>query len=196
MVLTSLLLEESRAFIVAVDGACRNNGRPGARAALGVFFRDGSHWNRSEMLPLRDTTSQRAVLCAALRALKTIDDFVAHEWQHSITEGQALERVIVKSDSDYLVQSMTEWINKWLTNGFTNAKSKPIQNQDLIKELWQLIARMDQQKNIKVLFWRVSGNTDADRLANAALNATQAPTWDYQDPPAQLEANTHTSERV
>ena len=198
MVLTHLCLDESHSFIVAVDGACRNNGEPDAKAALGVFFREGSRWNKSELLPVRDTTSQRAELCAALRALQTINDFVAHEWQHSITSNQKLNRVIVKSDSNYLVQGMTEWIFKWLDNGFTNARGQPVRNQDLIKELYQLIESMDRQKTIKVLFWKVGreDNEDADRLANVALDATRATVWDYQSPPTQQEADRYTSERV
>ncbi|KAI1160609.1 ribonuclease H-like domain-containing protein [Nemania serpens] len=198
MVLAHLYDDEFHSFIVAVDGACRNNGQPGARAALGVFFRDDCRWNKSEMLPLRDTTSQRAELCAALRALETIDNFVAQEWTRSITTGKALKRVIVKSDSNYLVQGMTEWILKWLGNGFTTARSQPVENQDLIKELWELIKRMDQQKKIKVLFWKVAreDNADADRLANAALDAPRASTWDHQNSPTQLEEDKHASERV
>ncbi|TGJ87518.1 hypothetical protein E0Z10_g1259 [Xylaria hypoxylon] len=198
MVLTHLCLDESHSFIVAVDGACRNNGQSDARAALGVFFREGSDWNKSEVLPPHDTTSQRAELCAALRALQTIDESVAHEWQYSINTGKALKRVIVKSDSNYLVQSMTEWIFKWLDNGFTNARSQPVVNQDLMKALWQLIKRMDGEKKIKVLFWKVprEKNEHADRLANAALDATRASVWDYRNPPTQQEADRYATKRV
>lgn len=198
MVLTHLYDDEFHSFIVAVDGACRNNGQPSARASVGVFFRDNSKWNKSEVLPLRDTTSQRAELCAALRALQTIHNFVAHEWQHSITTGKALKRVIVKSDSNYLVQGMTEWITKWLGNGFTNARSQPVENQDLIKKLWALITRMSEQKKIQVLFWKVprEDNADADRLANAALDAPGAAIWDYLNQYRRPEEDKNASERV
>ncbi|KAI0966875.1 ribonuclease H-like domain-containing protein [Xylaria arbuscula] len=184
MVLTCLHRNEMHSIIVAVDGACRNNGQPGAQAALGVFFRAGSSWNKAEKLTLRDTTSQRAELCAALRALKIVYDSIAHEWQHSITAGSALKRVIIKSDSNYLVQGMTEHIVKWRSNGFLNARSQPVQNQELIKEIWQLIKRLQQQKKIRVLFWKVArqDNANADRLANLALDTTRVPTWDYRGP--------------
>ncbi|KAI1304834.1 ribonuclease H-like domain-containing protein [Xylaria venustula] len=182
MVLTGLYRNEMNSIIIAVDGACRNNGQPGAQAALGVFFCAGSSWNKAERLPLRDTTSQRAELCAALRALKIVYDSIAREWQHNITAGHALKRVIIKSDSNYLVQGMTEYIVKWRSNGFLNARSQPVQNQELIKELWQLIKRLQQQRKIKVLFWKVArqDNASADRLANAARDATRVPTWDYR----------------
>ncbi|KAI3335999.1 hypothetical protein F4824DRAFT_138887 [Ustulina deusta] len=63
-----------------------------------------------------------------------------------------------------------------------NARAQPVHNQELIKELWQLIKHMDQQKKIKVLFWKVAreDNADADRLANAALDATGAHLWDSE----------------
>ncbi|KAI0521294.1 ribonuclease H-like domain-containing protein [Xylaria bambusicola] len=198
MTLTRLRDDEFNSLIVAVDGACRNNGQPDARAALGVFFGDDSSWNKSDRLPHRDASSQRAELCAALRALKTIGNLVAHEWKHHITSGRTLDRVIVKSDSAYLVNGITEWIFKWLDNGFTNARSQPVQNQDLFKELLHVINRLGREKRIRVLFWHVmrEQNADADRLANAALDAFQAPVWDYRNPPTQQEAETYASERV
>ncbi|KAI0451454.1 ribonuclease H-like domain-containing protein [Xylaria acuta] len=150
------------------------------------------------MLPLNDTTSQRAELCAALRALQYVYDFVASKWQSSVFGGKELKRVIVKSDSSYLVESMTEWIFKWRENGFINARALPVHNQDLFKKLWTAIQRLDEQKKIKVYFWKVprSRNADADGLANAALDSSQAPVWDYRNPPTRQKVDRHASGRV
>ncbi|KAI8954168.1 ribonuclease H-like domain-containing protein [Xylaria longipes] len=198
MAFSHLSTDISHTLIVAVDGACRNNGQNNARAALGVYFNTGNRWNKSEMLPLNDTTSQRAELCAALRALQTVNDFVADEWKSSVSGGKKSKRVIVKSDSGYLVESMTEWIFKWRENGFINARSQPVHNQDLFKKLWDTIKCLDEQKKIKVYFWKVSRarNADADGLANAALDASQAPIWDYRNPPTRQKPDRDASGRV
>ncbi|GAW11943.1 hypothetical protein ANO14919_012960 [Xylariales sp. No.14919] len=128
MVLTCLCFDYNNSIVVTTDGACRDNGKHGARAVLSVFFREISPWNKSEALPPGDTTSQRAELCAAIRALRVIDDSIADKWKPSITAGYTLKRVIVKSNSNYLVQSMTERIHKRLGNAFTDARSQPAQN--------------------------------------------------------------------
>lgn len=133
-------------IVVAVDGTCRNNGRPNARAALGVFFRQDPQWNKSETLPAADATSQRAELCAALRALQTVRDVVAHERDSSTAPEFRLRRVILKSDSTYLVSAITEWIFGWFRNGFTTARRLHVLNQDLLKRLAGCIQYLEDIK--------------------------------------------------
>jgi ribonuclease HI len=196
---TTLYNDESNTTIIAIDGACRDNGRSGARAALGVFFAAGStRWNKSELLPERDVTSQRAELCAALRALRLVQDLISHEWYSSYTNSKPLKRVIIKSDSDYLVQSMTNYIIKWQGNGYTAASGQQVKNQDLFKEVLTVVENLGNQKNIQTLFWKVRRklNADADRLANAALDAAAAPTWNYDASNARQGMTQHVSENV
>ncbi|KAF2964418.1 hypothetical protein GQX73_g9147 [Xylaria multiplex] len=193
------------------------------RASLGVFFGEGSPWNKSELLPTRDANEQRPGLCAVLRALQIIDKFVAHEWEAFITTGNALRRVIIKSDSSYLVQSMTKCDfgrvgvrqpiqNRVLIDELWRLITRlgvqqpiqnrdiieEIQNQDLTEELWRLITRLDREKQIKVLFWQVfpEENMDAHELANAALMTVRAPIWDFRDPPTQQEVDEYASQRI
>ncbi|KAK8005879.1 hypothetical protein PG991_012176 [Apiospora marii] len=176
--------------VVAVDGACRNNGQPSARAALGVFFRRCRQWNKSEILPRADATSQRAELCAALRALQTVRDVVAHEPDYSV-----LKRVILKTDSNYLVSNMTQWTLRWYDNGFTTARGLPVANRDLFEQLAACILHLETTKGIEVLFWHVrrEQNRDADRLANVALDAgpDASSIWDFRN---ELQLRRHDAE--
>ncbi|KAK8135119.1 hypothetical protein PG984_007131 [Apiospora sp. TS-2023a] len=201
--LVCLAGDHNHSAVVAVDGACRNNGRSESRAALGVYFGQDYQWNRSEVLPRADATSQRAELCAGLRALQTVRDIVALEWKRSHTGGRhILKRVVIKSDSSYLVSSMTEWIYGWLGNGFKTTRVQPVQNADLFKELFECIREMSEKQNIDVQFWHVGRehNQDADRLANAALDAAPGACslWDFWNSAArrQREAELYASERV
>ena len=46
-----------------------------------------------------------------------------------------LRRVVVKSDSSYLVSAMTDWIYKWRNNGYINSRGLSVCNEDLFKQL-------------------------------------------------------------
>ncbi|EEB55420.1 ribonuclease h [Wolbachia endosymbiont of Culex quinquefasciatus JHB] len=39
-------------------------------------------------------------------------------------------KVIVHTDSQYIKQGITEWINKWKTNGWKTADKKPVKNRE------------------------------------------------------------------
>lgn len=84
-----------------------------------------------------------------------------------------IDEVIIKTDSAYVVNSMTTWIKKWRNNGYMNAKNLPLVNQDLIQQLDSLCNRLGDL-GIQARFWKVSRawNMQADKLANAALNGS------------------------
>lgn len=57
-------------LIVAVDGACRDNGTNSARSAVGVYFAKRSIWNIGAELDDPAPTNQKAELEACLTALR------------------------------------------------------------------------------------------------------------------------------
>lgn len=113
------------AIVIAVDGACHNNGKENAKASIGVFVHRNSPWNRSILLstiqasssqPNQRQTSQRAELHAYREALKiAISIKKRNNRQVSETFGpyHSLRRVVVKTDSSYLHRAMTEYIDDW-----------------------------------------------------------------------------------
>jgi ribonuclease HI len=98
--------------IAFTDGACTNNGRPGAKAGIGVACGNDDSSQLSKPItdkvdnfPLR--SNQRAELCAAKSGL----EFFAEAYtKDSKSEAAAL---IVATDSEYVVKGMTEWLPKW-----------------------------------------------------------------------------------
>ena len=99
-------------YIVFTDGACTNNGRPGAKAGVGVAYGNDNSSQLSKPItdmvdnfPVR--SNQRAELSAAIVGLellaKTYD-------KNSKSEAVAW---IVATDSEYVVKGMTEWLPKW-----------------------------------------------------------------------------------
>ena len=100
-----------------------------------------------------------------------------------------LRRVVIKADSKYLVDGMSDWIFKWQENGFRNAKGQPVANQDLWYELDEIVDEL-QELDVDVQFWHVprAKNGAADCLANAALDGIdpEDAIREYFKPPAYL----------
>ena len=149
---------------IEVDGACRFNGTPSARAAIGVYFGEGSKYNISKVLRDAAPTSQKAELSAGICAL---------EQAFVITTTKIagiLNEVVIQTDSKYLFTGLTEWVFKWRANGYMNAKGEPVTNTMMFQRLDELVHTLEKV-GVRVKFAHVprSFNQKADALANEAL---------------------------
>ncbi|KAK9762844.1 hypothetical protein K7432_011019 [Basidiobolus ranarum] len=140
--------EVSSKLVVYTDGSSRGNGQANSRAGVGVFWGDDDPRNVSERLVGRQT-NQRAEITAALRAIQTCGNDKA-----------VLE---VRTDSNYVIQSMTSWVHGWLKKGW-----KGVTNKDLFEELHNAVEKREGE-----VIWThirahtgVYGNEMADKLAN------------------------------
>ena len=169
------------AIVIATDGACRDNGRPYARSGIGVFFHEYSDLNYAGMVDLETPyghTSQRAELLAAIKALE-IAAWIRREnpaggaFRLGKPPGplRRLRRVVLKADSRYLVDAMTDWIFKWRDNDYTNSRGEPVVNEDLFERLEEAVVTLNNM-DVDVQFWHVSRdhNGIADWLANAGVD--------------------------
>ncbi|CAM6113495.1 unnamed protein product [Calypogeia fissa] len=107
---------------IFIDGACRGNGQPGARAAFGVYTARNSPYNKSGVLPDRTRhTNQVAEIYAAQQAVDIILNNPNWEaWQSG---------VVLVTDSDYLFQSMTkvhlQLVQEWFPGYRWSAGGQP-----------------------------------------------------------------------
>lgn len=132
------------------DGACKGNPGPGG---WGVLLRYGA--NEKELWGgERDTTNNRMELMAVIQALETL---------------KRPCRVRITTDSQYVKQGITLWLDSWKRNAWRTAQRKPVKNRDLWERLDQAASRHDLQ-------WRwVRGHTGhpenerADELANRGI---------------------------
>ena len=134
------------------DGACRGNPGPGGWGAV-LRFRDQS---RSINGFEPQTTNNRMELTAVIEGLR------------------ALKRpceIDLMTDSKYVMQGISEWIEQWKRNGWKTAARKPVKNVDL----WQ---QLDHETERHVINWQwvkghagIEGNELADQLANEAIDA-------------------------
>lgn len=102
------------------DGSGRDSG-PGG---YGVILRYGDHEKElSGFEP--SSTSQRMELIAAIRGLEALN---------------SPRRVHLRSDSQYLVRGMSEWLEGWIRNGRLETPDA-LKNQDLWRQLAALSAK-------------------------------------------------------
>jgi ribonuclease HI len=150
---------EFPSVVVYTDGGCDPNPGPGGWGA--IIRGDGWEWTLSGGDP--HTTNNRMEMHAAAAALALLDGLL----------GRC--QVEIYTDSQYLRQGITEWIDDWAGRDWRTADKRPVQNQDL----WRTLHRLSQAHDVT---WRwLKGhaghplNERADRLATAARRALPAP---------------------
>jgi ribonuclease HI len=102
--------------VIYTDGACSGNPGPGGWAAVLRYGRHEKVLQGGASL----TTNNRMEMRAAIAALQALT---------------RPSRVEVHTDSEYLRQGITEWLEGWLRNGWRTAARQPVKNQDLWRAL-------------------------------------------------------------
>lgn len=132
--------------IIYTDGGCIGNPGPGAWAF--VLLYDGKEIAMSD--GERATTNNKMELTAVIKALERLESIVR---ESGVNPGS----VTVFTDSQYVRNGITDWINRWERNGWRTASKHPVKNQELWKELKRLAQRFP-------LTWKwVKGHAGIDR---------------------------------
>ncbi|KAI3629884.1 hypothetical protein MIR68_011319 [Amoeboaphelidium protococcarum] len=150
---TRRVKQQEQIVIVYVDGSSLNNGNIGSRAGAGIYYGPGDTRNISRYLGT-NVTNQMAELMAVKLCLQNAPSDT---------------NLLIKTDSQYTIKGVTEWMLKWKANGF---KTK-VKNLDLFKDIDQLINGRTGSVKFEYVpgHQGFEGNEMADRLArNAALN--------------------------
>ncbi len=135
---------------IFTDGACKGN--PGV-GGWGALLRSKGV-ERELFGGARDTTNNRMELMGAISAL------------------EALKRhchVRLHTDSKYVMQGITEWIENWKKRGWKTADKKPVKNEDLWRKLDALVVRHDIEWIWVKGHAGHEGNERADGLANRGV---------------------------
>ena len=134
------------------DGACSGNPGIGGYAGILIYGDIQKEYNGAEA----STTNNRMEVLAVIVGLKRL---------------KYPCKVEVYSDSAYTVNAFSEkWIYGWKKSGWKKADGKPVLNEDLWRELYDLTVVHE------VTFHKVAGHADnalnsrCDELARAAIS--------------------------
>ncbi len=135
---------------IFTDGAC--SGNPG-EGGWGAILRYGSH--EKEISGYKKTTTNNQMeLTAIIEALRLLKEPC---------------RITIHTDSKYVIDGITKWLENWQKNNWKTASKKPVKN----KELWQ---ELNTEISKHKIHWKwIKGhsghieNERADKLATSAI---------------------------
>ena len=137
---------------IYTDGSCLKNPGSGGWAAI------INENNKKKIISgnEKNTTNKRMELLAPINALRGI---------------KSGPKIKIYTDSQYVKNGITEWINTWLSNDGKTSKKEDVKNKDLWIELYNLTKFLDIQ-----WIWVKAHdgnplNEEVDLLAKRAANS-------------------------
>ena len=137
---------------IYTDGSCLENPGNGGWAAIILIENEKVVISGNK----KNTTNNQMELLAAIEALKKVPE--EHEIQ-------------IFTDSKYVKQGITEWIEKWIQNDWKTSSKQKVKNV----ELWKELNEISKKHKIKWNWVKAhAGNTlneEVDELAKKAASS-------------------------
>ena len=138
-------------FEIYTDGSCSGNPGPGGWGVVLLENQNQYDLSGGEAA----TTNNRMELTAAIMGIESLEKPC---------------EVIITTDSKYVMNGITEWMNDWKKRNWMTASKKTVKNKDL----WQ---RLDRACSFHEIEWRwIKGHSGqrenelADLLANKGID--------------------------
>lgn len=144
-------------IIIYTDGGCSGNPGPGGWAY--TLSADGVYEKEASGAAL-DTTNNRMELQAVIEALQAAQELNA-------------ERITLYTDSQYVKNGITDWIQKWRVNGWRTANKKPVKNQEYWRKLDALASHLPVSWHWVKGHAGIAGNERCDALVQEAMRSIQ-----------------------
>jgi ribonuclease HI len=141
---------------IYTDGSCLGNPGPGGWGAVILEEKEKKKISGGEKL----TTNNRMELTATIKALEFCDTQEGNQ--------SSLKHIKIYTDSNYVKDGITIWINNWEKNSWKTADKKNVKNVDL----WKKLKELTKSRQIEWIW--VKGHSDnpfndlADKLAKEA----------------------------
>ena len=136
---------------IYTDGSCLSNPGNGGWAAIINMNGEIKKISGNE----KNTTNNRMELMAPINALKDIN---------------SKDPIEIFTDSKYVKNGITEWINTWVLNNWKTSKKEDVKNKDL----WLELHKLNQSLNVKWNWVKAHAgdplNEEVDMLAKNAAN--------------------------
>jgi len=146
-------VDEDGFIHVYTDGACSKNGQIGAKAGYGIWWAKDHELNQSEVADRN--TNNAAEIQAVTETIK-------------LAKLHDMKKILVHTDSNFLIDCVTKWMKNWKKNGWMTAKKEPVKNR---VELEALDEALEMSPRVLVKYKHVRGhcgivgNEEADSLA-------------------------------
>tara|TARA_B100001094_G_scaffold294387_1_gene314966 strand:+ start:5899 stop:6690 length:792 start_codon:yes stop_codon:yes gene_type:complete len=147
---------------VFTDGSCRNNGKPNAKAGIGIYFGKDNPKNVSKRIQGKQSNNT-AELSAVIEVFTILKDEIKQN-----------QNIIIYTDSKYVIQCCTSYGEKCEIINWKKSNGE-IPNVELVKEVYSLYqaspnvtlewiqAHTNQTDELSI------GNEGADKLANMSI---------------------------
>ena len=136
---------------IYTDGSCMSNPGNGGWAAIININGEIKKISGNE----KNTTNNRMELMAPINALKNIN---------------SKDPIEIFTDSKYVKNGITEWINTWVLNNWKTSKKEDVKNKDL----WLELHKLNQSFSVKWNWVKAHAgdplNEEVDMLAKKAAN--------------------------
>ncbi len=136
---------------IYTDGSCMSNPGNGGWAAIINMNGEITKISGNE----KNTTNNRMELMAPINALKNIN---------------SKDPIEIFTDSKYVKNGITEWINTWVLNNWKTSKKEDVKNKDL----WLELHKLNQSLSVKWNWVKAHAgdplNEEVDMLAKKAAN--------------------------
>ena len=150
-------------IIVFTDGACSNNGKPDAKAGIGIYFGENDNRNTSKRISGKQTNNT-AELSAVIEVFTILKDEIKNN-----------NNIKIYTDSTYVIKCCGSYGEKCEKKEWKNKKGY-ISNHELVKSIYELFK---QNKCVTIEHIKAhtgnqdylsKGNEEADTLANKSIN--------------------------
>ena len=136
---------------IYTDGSCLSNPGNGGWAAIININGEIKKISGNE----KNTTNNRMELKARISALRNMN---------------SKDPIEIFTDSKYVKNGITEWINTWVLNNWKTSKKENVKNKDL----WLELHKLNQSLNVKWNWVKAHAgdplNEEVDMLAKKAAN--------------------------
>jgi len=134
---------------IAIDGACRRNGKPNCISTSSMFvlhFNDDNSIEKTlyNVFMENKSSNQRGELLALLSAIEYA--FIIDESVQLIT------------DSEYLFNALTkEWYKNWINKGWVTARGTPVKNRDIWESIVEAL-KLCEENDIEIIPYYIKGH--------------------------------------
>ena len=132
---------------IYTDGACRGNPGDGGWGVL-IEYED---FKKELFGGEKNTTNNKMELKAAIKGLS------------SLTEACDVH---ITTDSKYVMDGITSWIESWKKNNWKNSSKKDVKNKDL----WIELDELNSKHNVKWTWVKGHSGHDKNEIADSLAN--------------------------